>query len=178
MKRTLVFVVGGLLAGCGQAPVPVFQARRIADGDADALAASAWGKTEYARKQYAGFAYDSTGVYGNLHGEYPPELFRLTLRASGDGKSFLRMLYLPSASLRYGLPDGVGWARVAPDVGLKWLGGGGVSQLGRVYGRSFWIRWKAFDSDGPPSGAVEVAVHGMAREGKGARFTLHKTAGD
>ncbi|KKK52496.1 hypothetical protein LCGC14_3104330, partial [marine sediment metagenome] len=170
MKRTLVLLIAGILAGCARAPVPVFQAERIAAGKADALAGSVWGKIEYAPKQYAGFAYDSTGVYGSLHGQNPPELIKLTLTASKNGKSSLRMLYVPSMALYGGRPPGIAGPPVVPDVGLKWLGRGTIAQMASVYGRSFWIPWKAFELDGPPTGRVSVSVHAMRRQGRGVSF--------
>jgi len=179
MKKTLVFLIAGMLAGCGQAPVPVFQAERVAAGKADALASSAWGRIEYAPKQYAGFAYDSTGVYGNLHGQNAPELIKLILTASKDGKSCLRMLYLPSIVLYGGWPAGTMRPRVVPDVGLKWLGEPLIAKRVFVYGTTFWIPWKAFELDGPPTdGRVRISVHAMRRRGAGANFLLGRNTTD
>jgi len=173
MKNALVFLVAGMLSGCGQPPVPASKAERVADGKADALAGNMWGKIEYAPKQYVGFAYDSTGVYGNLHGENPPELIRLTLSVSRDGKGSLRKLYLPSVALIGGSPAGSTAHLVVPDVELKWLGRPLMAKRAFVYGRTFWIPWRAFELAGPPAdGKVRISVHAMQRKGTGARFLL------
>ena len=180
MNRTLVFLIAAMLAGCGRTPIPVFQAERVADGKADALAGRTWGKIEYAPKQYAGFAYDSTGVYGNLHGLNPPELIRMTLLASKDGNRCRRTLYLPSAALCSALTAKSTRHLMVPDVGLKWLGPdmGLTAQMALVYGRTFWIPWTAFELDSPPTdGKVSVYVVGMRRQGTGARFILAVDAG-
>ncbi len=173
MRKTVVILIAGMLAGCGQAPIPAFEAERVADGQADAVASSMWGKIEYAPKQYAGFAYDSTGVYGNLHGENPPELIRLILTVSRDGKGSLRMLYLPRIVLYAGSPADSKADLVVPNVQLKWLGAPLIAKRAFAYGRSFWIPWGAFELDGPPTdGKVRISVHAMQRKGPGASFLV------
>jgi hypothetical protein len=181
MKNALVLLVVGMLAGCVRPPVPVFKAERIADGKADGLAGKMWGKVEYAPKQYAGFVYDSTGVYANLHGVGPPEILALQFYASKGHKGMLRRriclfagelmgfaLDPPDSNVIHATP-----APALPEGQFKWLGRPRIAKRAWVYGRTFWISWKALGLDGPPAeGQISVFICAMQRKGKGASFRV------
>lgn len=181
MKSALVLLAAVVLAGCSRPPVPVFNAERVADGTAESLAGTMWGKVEYAPKQYAGFAYDSTGVYGNLHGVNPPEILSLRFRdskglaATTDIRIWLFPRHLmPSAML----PSDSSAILVTPAAALpegqfKWLGQPLIGKRPSWYGRTFWISWKAMGWDGPPAeGELGVYIQALKRKGTGASFRI------
>ena len=181
MKKALVFLAVLVLAGCGRPPVPVFNAEKVADGKADELAANNWGKVEYAPKQYAGFVYDSTGLYGNLHGVGAPEIVSLWFHASKDHKGIARRricLFVEQLTWSPACTSGSDVIHATPPPGLseghfKWLGQPGLVKQGFVYRKTFWISWKAFGLDGPPAeGKLRVSIHAMQRKGTGASFLV------
>ena len=75
MRSVILLAAGILLSGCA---VPeAFPIPKVGDKDAPAakdLPRHDWGKHQFAPDNYAGFAYDATGVYFNLHGKRMPEL--------------------------------------------------------------------------------------------------------
>lgn len=181
MKKALVFLVAGIVAGCGRPPVPVFNAERVADGKADELAGNMWGKVEYAPKQYAGFAYDPTGVYGNLHGVGPPEIISLRFRASKGHRTMARReIFLSDLMHLSGHPSIAEVIRAAPTDGrteeqFKWLFPHRARSTARAsrYDRTFWISWKALGLDSPPAeGELRVSIWAMERKGTGASFLV------
>lgn len=175
MKKTLVVLMLVFLTGCEQPRVRVFEVERVADKKAQELASVNWGKIEYAPGEYAGFAYDSSGLYGNLHGTNTPQLVAI---------SFHRFRELPRAELffswvelqfiEYAYPDELLAPRHhAPEGQFKWMGTPvATGSSGSSYGRTFWISWKALGPGLPgPDGRLEVHVNCM-RSTSGAKFEI------
>jgi len=173
MKKMLVVLMLGFLSGCEQPRVRRIEAERVPDSKVQELASSNWGKIEYAPGQYAGFAFDSSGVYGNLHGtedtrvvritfSRPRELPRAELFFSGVELSFVSDANTEDLAPRYHAPEGQ----------FRWLGRPLARDL--AYGRTFWISWKALGPGLPaPDGTLEVYVFAMwTDEAPGAAFRI------
>ncbi len=168
MKTAFAFLLAVVaLAGCGKPPLATFEAIRVSDDKAGELASSTWGKVMYVPKQYAGFAYDSTGVYGNLHGLYAPEAVMVSFVAQEKKGLFVhRNICIPHDELM-GHPVGP-----ASDL-IEWRGQPMIAAQFGSYGRTFWVSWKALGLKGPPpDGEVHISVYAMTRSGDGVRFRV------
>ena len=173
---TLTLFLAGLITGCVEKPLVSHSIRQIADKEAEQFIKKyEWGKEEYAHKQFAGFVYDSTGIYGNLHGRKAPEVIWIRFAVSQDDKHIIRTIDLPRSSLYLYFPLTSPREKQGCFIGIepnhfKWLYGYPSAQ-NVYYGKTFWLSWKAFGLQEPPEeGKLRISIHAMQRVGKGACF--------
>jgi hypothetical protein len=195
MKHSLVCLVLMVLAGCGQSAVPS-KAERVDDSKVHEWIGNQWGNrgNQYAPHHYAGFAYDSTGVYGNLHGgtekflNQPPDVVAVAFIASKQVTSASppsrqliarRDIYLFGRELMP-VPEVAGYTPAASAPGLsdnqfKWLDKGDmvVTKRATSYNRTFWISWQAIGLDGPAAdGELQIFVSALVRQEPAGSFVI------
>ena len=182
MRKMIVLVAGIWAAGC----VPrTGTFASVADGAATGTGhiAGLNSRVEYAPGQFAAFAWDRTGIYGSLSGtedgSIQKRLVHVWIYVLGNGpdgnlvsdaKDFLferETLKLPSVvsqTLLTTMPEDQ--FRWTTDLEL-------AAELGS-YRRDFWISWKAFRLDKPPSRQAWIYVVALTGLPPGAQFRMVK----
>ena len=157
------------LSGCQQMPrraelikVPAVEGAR------DREIGPSLAKTLFAPRQYAGFAWDDSGLYGHLHGGgFPGAVFMRISTRKGDRPGHREVVFTQS-NLCGPRPGGV----LHLPLGLsaeefRWLRPPGMPASG--YAVSFWVSWKALGLGGPPD-EVTVVVAALKTSGRRAVF--------
>jgi hypothetical protein len=190
----LMSVAAAMLVSCAQ-PVPVFKAERLDERGLVNGLFHIWGNVEYAPRQYAAFAYDSTWLYGNLNGVNPPEVIELTIvfpvgeagtaaGVSGKQATPTHMQILMPGGLEMRLSGESPLTARTPSTFpareqlIEWIGEPGIGTLRGPYGRMFRISWQSLGMDGPPVGKdMKIVVRALQPTGPGAAFAFGSTGG-
>jgi hypothetical protein len=178
-----------VMAGCGQpavapkAAVPS-KVELPNENKVHELVGKAWGKTLYAPGQYAGFTYDSTGIYGNLNGDEQqagtiPVVAVKFVASKREGSQLVetawRMVYLANYEFTSSnIPTSAAMHGFTDDQ-FKWLDKDGrtKAQEKSIYYRTFWISWKGFGLDGPPvGGELWLAFEALTPKEPGYAFIV------
>ena len=178
MRLLLFLVLALLIAGCENQPITVFAPEHIDDNTGLKITNNVWGKNEYAPNCFAGFKYDSTGMYINLN-TGSPELIQVTFLHIGG---YLKKIYIesgwPASNMGISIkpPNEINssTSTSAKDSTSDYKNIGPNSFTAQpFFCHTFWVSWNAIGLDGPPKeGTLNVYIIGMKRLRPGARYIV------